>query len=57
MNETPMASDRCRNEACARAAEPGELWCGECGLERSLYRRDDRRDENRARRGGPEAGG
>ncbi len=43
----------CRNEGCARPAEPGEDYCSACGLERSLFRRDDRREwtEDRTARG------
>jgi hypothetical protein len=47
MNETesPRAPQaRCASEACPRPVEPGETYCAECGLERSLYFRD-RRDE------------
>ncbi|HEY3203338.1 MAG TPA: hypothetical protein VGL03_06720 [Thermoanaerobaculia bacterium] len=36
------SAPRCRNEGCLRDAEPGEPYCGECGLERSLFRRDAR---------------
>ena len=44
-NETKTARDAaCANETCARRAEPGESWCAECGLERSLYRREQRAD-------------
>jgi hypothetical protein len=44
-NETPArAADRCASEACARLAESGEIYCAECGLERSLYMRDGRSD-------------
>jgi hypothetical protein len=32
----------CRNEGCVRPAEGGELYCTECGLERSLFRRERR---------------
>src|SRR2546428_500478 len=32
----------CRNDGCSRLAEPGDVYCGECGLERSLFRRDAR---------------
>jgi hypothetical protein len=32
----------CANEACARPADPGEIYCAACGLERSLYFRDRR---------------
>jgi hypothetical protein len=32
----------CRNEGCGRPAEGGEPYCAECGLERSLYRRERR---------------
>lgn len=38
----PAAAQPCASEACARAAEPGEIYCGDCGLERSLYFRDSR---------------
>ena len=59
MIETPKPAEPCRNEGCSRRAEPGELWCSECGLERSLYRRDNRRDpsENLTKQGVPEARG
>lgn len=58
MIEVPKPAERCRNEGCSRFAEPGELWCSECGLERSLYRRDNRRDprENATKGGAREAG-
>jgi hypothetical protein len=38
--ETSMAP--CRNEGCGRPAEAGEAYCVECGLERSLFRRERR---------------
>jgi hypothetical protein len=59
MIEIPKPVERCANEGCARRAEPGELWCSECGLERSLYRRDNRRDprETPTKPGVPEARG
>jgi hypothetical protein len=41
--ETHVSAEICANEACTRAAEAGEAYCSTCGLERSLYRRDDRR--------------
>jgi hypothetical protein len=48
-NETNTArAATCVNEACARPAEPGERYCGECGLERSLYFRESREADPRA---------
>jgi hypothetical protein len=47
-NEKPLASEnRCASDACPRPVEPGEKFCAECGLERSLYFRErrDGRDE------------
>jgi hypothetical protein len=38
----PAADGPCANETCVRPAEPGEIYCGDCGLERSLYLRDRR---------------
>ncbi len=57
MNET-TPTNRCDNDACPRPAESGEKFCEECGLERSLYRRDGGRDssEFRAVPARPEAG-
>ena len=43
----------CANEGCPRAAQPGELLCETCALERSLFRRDER--WNRAAGEGPPA--
>jgi hypothetical protein len=40
--ETNPGRATCANGTCARPAEPGELYCEECGLERSLYLRDGR---------------
>jgi ribosomal protein L37E len=47
----------CRNEGCGKRAESGEAYCAECGLERSLFRRERRfetaqRPESPARRPG-----
>ena len=42
IENTPRPTTACANEACPRPAEPGEPYCGACGLERSLYRRDSR---------------
>ena len=36
----------CANETCARLVEPGELYCAECGLERSLFFRERRDSES-----------
>jgi hypothetical protein len=47
MNETkaPRTREtRCASDACPRPVEPGETYCAECGLERSLFFRE-RRDE------------
>lgn len=40
--ETP--AERCASDTCPRPAEPGEAYCEDCGLERSLYFRDRRED-------------
>ncbi len=42
MNERETQEGRCANEACGRRAEPDEGYCAECGLERSLYFREER---------------
>ena len=57
MNEA-TANMQCGNDACPRPAEPDERFCEECGLERSLYKRNGGRDssEFRAVEAGPEAG-
>lgn len=34
---------RCANEGCARPAQPDDVYCAECCLERSLFRREERR--------------
>ena len=44
--ETTPAAGPCAGETCARPAEPGEIYCAECGLERSLYFRDRRDAED-----------
>jgi len=44
----------CANEACPRAAEPGERYCAECGLERSLFLRERREDPAEIRTNGRE---
>ena len=44
MSEKETAPRRCVNEACPRMAEPGERYCNECGLERSLFHRERRED-------------
>jgi hypothetical protein len=57
MNEATVRK-QCDNDACPRPAAPDERFCEECGLERSLYRRNGGRDssEFRAVQAGPEAG-
>ncbi len=44
----------CANEACGRGAEPGERFCAECGLERSLFFRGRREDPAEVRSEGRE---
>jgi hypothetical protein len=58
MNDETMAEKRCANDACPRPAETGERFCAECGLERSLYKRNGGRDssEFQALQRPPEAG-
>ena len=43
IENTRHSAAPCANEGCPRPAESGEAYCGACGLERSLYRRDSRR--------------
>jgi hypothetical protein len=52
-NETrPAAAPQCASETCARPSEHGEIYCAECGLERSLYFRERRVERgDRDRRG------
>ena len=38
----PTPPSKCASEACARPAEPGDAYCAECDMERSLYFRDGR---------------
>ncbi len=33
----------CQNEGCGREPSPGERLCESCAIERSLFRRDERR--------------
>ena len=44
MTENETTPRHCANEACPRAAEAGERYCAECGLERSLFLRERRED-------------
>ena len=37
---SPGSELPCASEACGRPAEPGETYCAECGLERSLFVRE-----------------
>ena len=46
LEKTMDRAEACVNDACARPAEPGEIYCAECGLERSLYFRDRREAES-----------
>jgi len=41
MNRKPTRQ-LCANAGCPRPASPGDLFCETCGLERSLYRREER---------------
>jgi hypothetical protein len=41
-HEIEARAQACASEACGRPAETGEIYCAECGLERSLYFRDRR---------------
>jgi len=58
MNQNETAPRRCGNEGCPRTAETGELYCAECGLERSLFLRGRREDpvEIRTKERGGEPG-
>ena len=40
---TPVRPIPCANGDCRNPAAPGENLCEACEMERSLYRRDDRR--------------
>jgi len=58
MNEKETQDRICANEACPRPAEPGEIYCAECGLERSLYFREGREDSGEIRMvAGPRSAG
>ncbi len=37
MSAVPAPGPRCANDGCARPPEPGERYCSTCGLERSLF--------------------
>jgi hypothetical protein len=39
----PVRTSPCTNVGCRNAAPPGETLCESCEMERSLYRRDERR--------------
>jgi hypothetical protein len=43
MNAVPPPDPHCANEECARPKEPGERYCSTCGLERSLFDPEARR--------------
>ena len=43
MSGVPMPDPRCANGECARPSEPGERYCSTCGLERSLFDPEARR--------------
>jgi hypothetical protein len=49
IEDTPLSVTSCANEGCSRPAEAGEAYCGACGLERSLFRRDSRYAGERSR--------
>ena len=44
MKNEEEKAPRCANEGCARPAEEGSRFCGSCGLEWMLLRRDARGD-------------
>ena len=37
MSPRPAPEPRCANVECGRPPEPGERYCPACGLERSLF--------------------
>ena len=37
MSARPVPDPRCANGECARPTEAGERYCSTCGLERSLF--------------------
>jgi hypothetical protein len=43
MSAAPGPRPRCANDACVRPSEPGERFCPTCGLERSLFDPEARR--------------
>lgn len=43
MTAMPVPDPRCANGECARPSEPGERYCSTCGLERSLFDPEARR--------------
>ncbi|HEX4440291.1 MAG TPA: hypothetical protein VH854_09495 [Thermoanaerobaculia bacterium] len=44
---------RCANAPCPRSVDPGDAYCGSCGLERSLFtRRGGERDSGAHERPG-----
>jgi uncharacterized Zn finger protein (UPF0148 family) len=45
MGRELRAGARCGNDGCPRVPEPGDAYCAACGLERTLFRRDERRRE------------
>ena len=52
MNETEKpgtAEIRCASDACPRPVESGEKYCAECGLERSLFFREQRDERAKLR--------
>jgi hypothetical protein len=43
VSAVPSPAERCANGECARPAESGERYCSTCGLERSLFDPEARR--------------
>ena len=43
MSARLVPGPRCANGECARLPEPGERYCSTCGLERSLFDPEARR--------------
>ena len=52
MSARPVPDPRCANGECARPTEPGERYCSTCGLERSLFDPQARRQAAERRANG-----
>ena len=51
MRPVPAPQPRCANGECPRPSEPGERYCATCGLERSLFDPETRREAVRRQAG------